>query len=148
MHPHFVACRGRQNKSYQWCMAGRSKSATSRLSIYSTPPQLPLTVSFTVGSQADAAESQLSWPLSLLRERQEQPCNDLAGLEFQHSDKGPFTLFGKSSESWAVRFGSGVVSGTRLQRSLHLLLFNFGSQGKSMLTRFRTSNSLRVLRCG
>lgn len=123
-------------------MGGLSKSATSRLSIYSTPPMLPLTVSFTVGSHADAAESQLSCPLSLLRESQEQPCNDLAWLEFQHFDKGPFTLFGKSSESWVVRFGSGAVFGARLQRSLHLLLFNFCSKGKSMLTSLLASKRL------
>ncbi|MEQ2217286.1 hypothetical protein XENOCAPTIV_003205, partial [Xenoophorus captivus] len=94
--------------------------------------------------QADAAESQLSWPPSLLRERQEQPCNDLAGLEFQHFDQRPVTLFGKSSESWAVRFGSGAVSGAGLQRSLHLLLFNFCCQGRSVLTPRFTSNGLCV----
>lgn len=88
----------------------------------SLSPPLPL-------SQAVTADFQQSWPLSSLHGRNQGPCNDLAGLQFQHFDTGPVTLSRKPSESRALRLGRRAVSGPGLQRGVHLLLFNISSQG-------------------
>lgn len=96
------------------------------------PASGPLDCLLHSGLSQAGAHSRLSTELSNPSCSKQGPCNDLAGLRLQHFDTRSVTLSGKSSESWSVRFGGRAVSGAGLQRSVHLLLFNFSSEGKNI----------------
>lgn len=76
--------------------------------------RVPLTVSFTVSSRWQAHTADFPPSCRNRAGHKQGPCNDLAGLRLQYFDTGSVTLSGKSSESWAVRFGGRAVSGAGL----------------------------------
>ena len=97
------------------CVLIWSKSAPTRHYTYISPAhQVPLTVSFTAGSQAHTRRWTPAEPPLLCRGGTPAACNDLAGLQLQHLDPGPVALSGEPSESWAARLGSGTVPGAGL----------------------------------